>query len=173
MILELKIFPDPALQGKCGKVIAFSNTLITFVEHLKETLYTLPGLALAAPQVGFHQRIIALNMMKIEGKQKTLVLINPFIKKTCGRVAMEEGCLSVPEVFEDIMRPERIEVIGMNINKEEISFEADGLLARVLQHEIDHLDGILFWDHLPEKKRDKLKNKYLKSCSAKAAPISE
>jgi len=171
MILELKIFPAPILQGKCGKVTEFSNALITLVEHMKETLYTLPGLALAAPQVGFHQRIIALNMMKIEGKQKTLILINPSIKKTCGSVTMEEGCLSVPEIFDDIVRPERIEVMGMGINKEEVAFEADGLLARVLQHEIDHLDGILFWDHLPEKKRDKLKNKYLKSCSAKAASV--
>lgn len=163
MELDLKFFPDPFLSAKCKKVTDFSNDCLVRINQMKEALYSLPGLALAAPQVGFLDRIVILNMMKIQAKPEMLVLINPIIKISEGEVAFEEGCLSIPEIFEEITRPQRVEVAGMNTNGVEFIMEADNILARVIQHEIDHLDGLLFWDHLPEKKKNKLKKKYQKN----------
>lgn len=163
MKLDLKFFPDPVLSAKCEKVTDFSKDCLILIDQMKEALYSLPGLALAAPQVGVLGRIVILNMMKIQAKPEMLVLVNPIIKTSEGEVALEEGCLSIPEIFEEITRPKRVEVAGMDAGGVEFVMEADDILARVIQHEIDHLDGLLFWDHLPEKKKNKLKKKYQKN----------
>ncbi len=163
MVLTLKLFPDPILHAKCKEVTEVSEETLSRVREMKDTLYSMPGLALAAPQVGFQERIIVLNLMKINKQPEMLILMNPIINNSEGRITMEEGCLSIPEIFEEITRPEKIEIEGMDLDGQKVSMEADDNLARVLQHEIDHLDGILFWDHLSEKKRNKLIDKFLKS----------
>ena len=163
MVLTLKLFPDPILHTKCKEVTEISEEFLSCIKEMEDTLCSLPGLALAGPQLGFQERIILLNLMKINKKPEMLVLLNPIIKHSEGRINMEEGCLSIPEIFEEIIRPEKIEVEGVDLDGRTVSMEADDSLARVLLHEIDHLDGILFWDHLSEKKRNKLKDKFLKS----------
>jgi len=128
---------------------------------MEEYLYSLPGVAVAAPQLGLARRIILINMRKIHTGTKALILINPLVKDLEGEVLGEEGCLSVPGIFEEIPRARRVRVEGMDPGGGEVSLEAEEILARVLQHEIDHLNGRLFWDHLPERKRNKLRGKYL------------
>lgn len=163
MALELRFFPDSVLNTKCERVTELSEACLSWVSQMKETLYSVPGLALAAPQVGLPYRIIVLNMMKIQAKPEMFVLINPIINKIEGEIKLEEGCLSIPEIFEDITRPQKIEVTGMGLDGEEVFLEADDILARAIQHEIDHLDGVLFWDRLPGRKKKKLKDKYFKN----------
>ncbi len=163
MTLDLKIFPDPVLSSKCAKVTEFTKERLLRIQQMQDTLYAIPGLALAAPQVGILERIIVLNMRKIQGGEEMLALINPVINSSEGEVRHQEGCLSIPEIFEEVARHEKIVVEGIDLNGNNIFFDADDILARTIQHEIDHLDGILFWDRLPEKKRKKLKEKFFKS----------
>jgi peptide deformylase len=163
MALELRFFPDTVLSTKCERVTELSEACLSRISQMKETLYSVPGVALAAPQVGLSYRIIILNMMKIQAKPEMFVLINPIINKIEGEIKLEEGCLSIPEIFEEITRPQKIEVTGMGLDGGEVFLEADDILARAIQHEIDHLDGVLFWDRLPGKKKKKLKDKYFKN----------
>lgn len=144
MLLEIKKYPDPVLRKKTQEIKEVSEETRFLAENLAETMQKKDGLGLAAPQVGVSQRIIA-----VQGEKGVLIFLNPrIVSKSRKKEIMEEGCLSFPGVFLKIKRPKEVEVAAQNIQGQEVSVKAAGLLARVLQHEIDHLAGKLIIDRL-------------------------
>ena len=128
-----------------------------------ETMYAAPGIGLAAPQVGESRRLLVLDVSNAEEKFPLFVLINPEIVDSEGKTESEEGCLSVPNYVSKIRRYDKVLVRGLDRNGKETEIEADGLLSRVLQHEIDHLNGILFVDRLSRIKKEFFKKRYLRA----------
>jgi peptide deformylase len=129
---------------------------------MAETMYAAPGVGLAAPQVGVSERLIVLDVRNKEGATGLITLINPEIIEAEGRVVEEEGCLSLPGITENVARAERVLVRGHDLEEREREIEAEGLLAVALQHEIDHLEGILFIDRLSRLKRGIIQRKIRK-----------
>ncbi|HID93150.1 MAG TPA: peptide deformylase [bacterium (Candidatus Stahlbacteria)] len=148
-MLDLRIYPDPILRVKMLPVVNFDpDNLSPIVDKMAELMYNYKGIGIAAPQIGICQRICVFDIG--EGKQ---VLINPEIMESEGEDMLEEGCLSIPGIRINIKRAKSIVVRGYNIEGKEEEFKADGLLARVIQHEVDHLNGILVVDKLPPSDR--------------------
>jgi peptide deformylase len=129
---------------------------------MTETMYAAPGVGLAAPQVGVSERLIVLDVRNREGTTGLITLINPEIIEAEGRVVEEEGCLSLPGITENVVRAERVLVRGHDLDEREQEIEAEGLLAVALQHEIDHLEGILFIDRISRLKRGIIQRKMRK-----------
>ncbi|MDP8230843.1 MAG: peptide deformylase [Candidatus Gorgyraea atricola] len=152
--LEIKVYPDKVLRKKAASVRRVGDAERKLSRDMIETMGAANGVGLAAPQVGISKRIIVV--LDVEGSGQALVFINPKILKKKGRSRVCEGCLSVPDVTSDVVRPEFVTVEALNIDGEQIKMEAGGLLARIIQHEIDHLDGILFIDRIGILKRKKL-----------------
>ena len=146
---SIRIVGDPVLRQQAAEVTDIDGKLVKMVEDMFATLYAVPGLGLAAPQVGVQKRLFVYDMAA-DGRQDRKVLINPRITASDGEWWMEEGCLSVPGRYFEICRPKTIEVTGRDLDGNEVSFEADELLSRLIQHELDHLDGVLLLDHLDE-----------------------
>jgi len=163
---RLKIFtyPDAVLKQRAIEVTTFDDELKKLVSDMAETMYFAPGIGLAANQVGVLNRVIVIDAdFRDENKEKNLrVFVNPKITSFEGDTCYEEGCLSVPNVTEKVDRAKKVTVRAFDTNGKEFSVEAEDLLAVCLQHEIDHLDGILFIDHLSKLKRDFYKNKLKK-----------
>ncbi len=153
-------YPDPRLSIRAVPVTEVDLETRTLVADMFETMYAAPGIGLAATQVDVHKRILVMDIA--EERDEPLCLINPEILSAEGRISYEEGCLSVPGVFEAVSRAERIEVRALDKNGETQEFDAEGLLAICIQHEIDHLEGKLFVDYLSALKRDRLKKKMVK-----------
>ncbi|HWE06659.1 MAG TPA: peptide deformylase [Rhizomicrobium sp.] len=155
-------YPDPVLSARGENVTEFGPELGQFVEEMWASMYAAHGIGLAAPQVGVSKRITVIDASFKERPDEKLVLINPEIIKREGKQFEEEGCLSLPEIRDKVHRAARVTVRAQDVNGE--FFEADGeeLLARAIQHEIDHLDGILFIDRLSPLKRDLAKRKIRK-----------
>jgi peptide deformylase len=158
--LAILEYPDPRLRIRAQPVTEFDAELRRLVADMLETMYAAPGIGLAATQVNVHRRLLVVDVS--EERNAPLCLINPEILSAEGRVSYEEGCLSVPDVFETVDRAERIRVKAQNERGETIELEAEGLLAICIQHEMDHLEGKLFVDYLSTLKRDRLKKKALK-----------
>jgi peptide deformylase len=158
--LAILEYPDPRLRIRATPVAAIDDDVRTLLADMLETMYTAPGIGLAATQVDIHKRILVLDIS--EDRDEPHCLINPKLLSQEGSVSYEEGCLSVPGVFEAVDRAERIRVRAQNEHGELREFDADGLLAICIQHEIDHLDGKLFVDYLSTLKRDRLKKKAVK-----------
>ena len=158
--LAILEYPDPRLRIRATPVAAIDDDVRTLVADMLETMYTAPGIGLAATQVDIHKRILVLDIS--EDRDEPHCLINPELLSHEGSVSNEEGCLSVPGVFEPVDRAERIRVRAQDEHGELREFDADGLLAICIQHEIDHLDGKLFVDYLSPLKRDRLKKKAVK-----------
>jgi peptide deformylase len=158
--LAILEYPDPRLRIRATPVAAIDDDVRTLVADMLETMYTAPGIGLAATQVDIHKRILVLDIS--ENRDEPHCLINPKLLSQEGSVNYEEGCLSVPGVFEAVDRAERIRVRAQDEHGELREFDADGLLAICIQHEIDHLDGKLFVDYLSTLKRDRLKKKAAK-----------
>ena len=131
-------------------------------EDMAETMYAAPGVGLAAPQVGVSERLIVLDVRNREGTKRLITLINPVIIEAEGRVVEEEGCLSLPGITENVPRAERVLVKGHDLDEREQEIEAEGILAVALQHEIDHLEGILFIDRISRLKRGIIQRKMRK-----------
>jgi peptide deformylase len=129
---------------------------------MAETMYAAPGVGLAAPQVGVSERLIVLDVRNREGTKGLITLINPEIIEAEGQVVEEEGCLSLPWITENVPRAERVLVRGHDLDEREREIEAEGLLAVALQHEIDHLEGILFIDRISRLKRGIIQRKMRK-----------
>lgn len=146
-------YGSPMLRQKAEPVTLFDSELRAFVERMAETLYAENGLGLAAPQVGVPRRIAVVDLSFGEEVDSILSMVNPEILESEGECTMEEGCLSIPGVFEEVVRPERIRVRYLDLNGEAVETDADGFLARVMQHEIDHLEGVLFVDRIGAAKR--------------------
>jgi len=157
-ILEIKKFGDPVLRQKSSEVRKIDKRKKKLIVDMVQTMEKKDGIGLAAPQVGVLKRIIVVGAEA--GGDRVLVLINPKItKKSQETEILEEGCLSFPGIFLEIKRAKEIEAEGLDINGEKKTIEAKGVLARVLQHEIDHLDGILFFDYLSFWKKWKIRKK--------------
>ncbi len=160
-ILDILHYPDPRLRINAQPVPAVDDSVRQLVSDLFETMYAAPGIGLAATQVNVHRRVIVVDVS--ERHDQPWCLINPRITGTEGREQTEEGCLSVPGVFETVERAERIQVQALNAQGETINLAADGLLAVCIQHEIDHLEGKLFVDYLSILKRNRLRKKLEKA----------
>ena len=146
----IRIVGDPVLRQKAADVADIDGKVAAVVDGMTHALYEAAGLAVAAPQVGVLKRIFVYDMHEGEGPQ---VLINPSIGESSGEWVYEEGCLSVPGLAWEIVRPKVVHVTGIDLDGNEVSFEADELFGRMFQHEIDHLDGVLLLDRLDEDQR--------------------
>jgi peptide deformylase len=166
LLLEIRKFPDKVLREKATKVDNVDEEIKTLVENMFETMYEAPGIGLAAPQVGVLKRLFVVDETEGEDKTQQLVFINPEITEKNGEEVGEEGCLSVPGEYENVKRFALIKAKALDIKGEEFEIEAEGLLARAIQHELDHLDGKLFIDKLSSLKREMLKKRIKKKIAA-------
>lgn len=157
MLLEILHFPDARLREHARPIPEVDSEIRRMADNMLETMYDAPGIGLAATQVNLPRRIIVLDIS--DDKGAPLCLINPQIVSRDGLVQMEEGCLSVPGVFEPVARAERIRVAALDIDGKALTVDADGMLAVCIQHEIDHLDGRLFVDHLSSMKRNRIRKR--------------
>jgi len=163
-VRDIIIYPDPILRKKSEPVKEISETIHHLVEDMAETMCKARGVGLAAVQIGVLKRVIVINV----GEGLT-ALINPEIVESEGETRMEEGCLCLPGVLIEIDRKEKVKVKGLNEKGEEIVIEAEGLMARALQHEIDHLSGVLIVDKVSTIKRKLLPSKLRKEAKERAA----
>lgn len=145
----IRIIGDPVLRQQAAEVTDIDGSFVELVDDMFATMYAAPGIGLAAPQVGVQQRFFVFDLGDEEDPDRR-VLINPEITGSDGEWSFEEGCLSIPGKHFAILRPKVIEVTGRDLNGNEVSFEADELLSRLIQHELDHLNGVLMVDHLDE-----------------------
>ena len=162
--LQLRYYGDPVLRKRAEPVAEITDAEHQLAEQMLETLYaTGNGIGLAATQVGVLKRLIIIDIGEEDDEEyEPLVLFNPRLLSSEGEIVAEEGCLSIPDVTADVKRPESIVVEGINLQCEVVRIEADGLLARVLQHEIDHLNGVLFIDRIGGLRRRLLSDELLR-----------
>ncbi len=156
-LLHILTYPDPRLREKARPVDAVDAALGQLADDMLQTMYAAKGIGLAATQVGVPKRLVVMDLSA--ERDQPQVLINPRIIASDGAQVCEEGCLSVPEVFEEVERAQRVTLTYLDLNGEAQRVEADGLLAVCVQHEIDHLDGKLFVDYLSRLKQDRLRKK--------------
>ena len=169
-ILDILTYPNPELKKISRPVEVVDGNMVELIDNMFETMYAAPGIGLAAPQVGVLKRVIVLDIGERDGEQTaSLALVNPEIIASAGETTFEEGCLSVPEFTADVVRYAEVTVKGLNRSGEAVEIEAKGLLAIALQHEIDHLDGILFVDRLGIVKSDIFRRKFRKALKQKKA----
>jgi peptide deformylase len=155
--LEILHFPDPRLRQRALEVETVDDRVRQLVDDMFETMYQAPGIGLAATQVNVHERVIVIDVSR--DQDQPLVFINPEIIEREGVEEMDEGCLSVPGIYERVQRAERIKVRALDRDGKTFELETDGLLAVCIQHEIDHLDGKLFVDYLSQLKRQRIRKK--------------
>lgn len=159
--LEILHFPDARLRTRAEPITNVDSALGRLIDDMFETMYAAPGIGLAATQVNVHRRLLVVDVS--DNKDQPLVFINPEIIQRQGTEEMEEGCLSVPGVYDKVQRAERIRVRALDRKGQSFEMEAEGLLAVCIQHEIDHLDGKLFVDYLSNLKRQRIRKKLEKS----------
>lgn len=159
-LLPILRYPDPRLHKKAAQVDTVDDGIRKLVADMAETMYEAPGIGLAATQVDVHKRVIVIDVS--EDKSKLLAFINPEILAREGEQVCEEGCLSVPGVYEKVVRSERVVVRALDLQGATFTLEADGLLAVCIQHEVDHLDGKVFVEHLSRLKQGRIKARLAK-----------
>lgn len=162
MIYHVVKYGDPVLEKKTAPVTEFDAELEQLANDMFETMYASRGVGLAAPQVGLSRRLTVIDCSAGEDPTQRLVLVNPEILDKDGVQVGEEGCLSIPGFREDVTRAKRAKVRAQNLQGETFEVEGEDMLARALQHEIDHLEGILFLQHLSPLKRDLIRRKIRK-----------
>jgi len=169
-LLPIITLPDPRLRQISTLVESVDPALLTLLDDMLETMYAAPGVGLAAIQVAVAKRIVVIDTAKKEEPKSPLFLINPEIIWASEELSVyEEGCLSVPDYFEEVQRPARVRVRHLDRKGEAVEFDAEGLLATVVQHELDHLEGGLFIDHLSRLKRERVVKKFAKAARLDAA----
>lgn len=161
-LLEILVFGHPVLAKRAEEIKNIDGELCQLAQNMVHTMHAAPGIGLAAPQVNKSVRLITLDLSIGEEKREIIILANPEILDSQGESIMEEGCLSVPDINEKVVRPSHVVVKGVDLDENEKTFEAEGLLARVLCHEIDHLNGKLFIEHLSPLKKNLIKKKLRK-----------
>ncbi len=159
-LLPILRYPDPRLHKKAAPVERVDETIRKLIADMAETMYEAPGIGLAATQVDVHKRVVVIDVS--EDKSNLMAFINPEILGRSGEQACEEGCLSVPGIYEKVTRSERVKVRALDPQGEPFTLEAEGLLAVCIQHEIDHLDGKVFVEHLSQLKQGRIKAKLAK-----------
>ena len=170
--LDIIIAPDPRLKVKCKPVAKVDTKVARLMDDMLETMYAAPGIGLAAPQVGVAQRVIVLDVAREDEKPAPLRMANPeLIWVSDEDTTYNEGCLSLPEHYADVVRPKAIRVRYLDHQNEIRELEAEGLLATCIQHEMDHLDGILFVDHITALKRNIILRKLLKAKKSGALAV--
>jgi len=160
MIRRILTYPDPVLKKKSAPVAIINDKIRELARDMAETMYDAPGVGLAAPQIGVLQRVIVIDVSPKDEEPNLIVAINPEIIHASGESYEEEGCLSVPRYGANVRRHASVVVKAVNLEGEEMTWRAEGLLAVAFQHEIDHLDGILFVDHLSPLKKEIFRKKY-------------
>jgi peptide deformylase len=161
-ILEIKKYPEKVLKQKASPVTTFDQDLQALIDDMIETMYAAPGVGLAAPQVGESKRLAVIDISSKEEKIPLLVLVNPVIVDSEGVIEFEEGCLSIPEYTTIVKRAEKVLVRAQDRGGDAIEIEGTDLLAIALQHEIDHLEGILLIDRISPIKREFFKKRHKK-----------
>ena len=144
----IRVIGDPVLRVKATEITEITENLARLTQDMLSTMYSAPGIGLAAPQVGVQKRLFVYDWGSGPG-----ALINPEIKDADGEWVFEEGCLSIPGLSWELLRPKQVHIVGVDLEGKEVSFEADELESRLFQHEMDHLDGVLLVDHLDEDQR--------------------
>jgi peptide deformylase len=161
---DIRVIGDPVLKQRASDVTDIDGALVQLTERMLETMYDAPGLGLAAPQVGVRKRLFVYD---VDDEPK--VLVNPEIVESRGEWTYEEGCLSVPGLAWEIIRPKEVHLRGHDLDGNEVDIEADEILARLFQHELDHLDGVLLVEHLTDEQRAEAK-KALRDLMLHGAP---
>jgi peptide deformylase len=162
--------PDKRLRTASKPVAKIDDEVRTLVADMFDTMYDAPGVGLAAVQVGEPRRVVTIDATRGEEEKKPVALINPEILwKSDETTVHEEGCLSIPDYVDEVERAAKVKARFLDLDGNVVEVEADGLFARVLQHEIDHINGVLFIDHLSKLKRDRVKKKFAKAAKRDAA----
>jgi peptide deformylase len=166
-------YPDPRLRTHAQTMTAedFTPELATLIDDMFETMYAAPGIGLAATQVDFHKRLLVIDVSK--DRAEPLVFINPEILSREGVGTLEEGCLSVPGVFDEVVRAARVRVRALDRNGQPFERDCDDILSICVQHEMDHLDGKLFVDYLSDLKRERIRKKLEKDRKERSARLAE
>jgi peptide deformylase len=175
-VRDILIIPDKRLRLKSEPVKAVDKTLRALIDDMFETMYAAPGIGLAAIQIGEARRVVTMDLAKKDEPKQPQVFINPEVTWSSGEKAIyEEGCLSIPEYYEEVERPKSVKVKYLDLDLKPQEIEAEGLLATCLQHEIDHTNGVLFIDHISKLKRDMVVKKFKKAAkkSEGGKPLSE
>ena len=150
MSYSIRTFGDPVLKSKASEITKIDDKLVGLCDEMFDIMFKAPGIGLAAPQIGVQKRLFVYDIGDGEG-----VIINPEIVESDGEFMYEEGCLSIPGLYVEMLRPARIHVRGINLDGEEIEIEADDLLGRLIQHELDHLNGVLMFDRMsPDQRKE-------------------
>ncbi len=166
--LDILHYPDPRLRRVAKPVNEVTDEIRTLIDDMFETMYAAPGIGLAATQVNVTRRVVVIDVS--DDRSEPIALVNPEILEKEGVEVMQEGCLSVPDVYENVQRAERVKVRYIDRDGNTVEREADGLLAVCIQHEIDHLDGKLFVDYLSDLKRTRIRKKLEKQQRLGATP---
>ncbi|HUP94325.1 MAG TPA: peptide deformylase [Burkholderiales bacterium] len=159
-LLPILHYPDPRLHKVAAPVLAVDDRIRQLIRDMAETMYAAPGIGLAASQVDVHERLLIVDIS--EARNELQAFVNPQIIEASGEAECEEGCLSVPGIFEKVRRAERIKVRALNAQGEEFILDAEGTLAVCIQHEIDHLDGKVFVEYLSRLKQRRIVSKLKK-----------
>ena len=168
-ILPVIIAPDPRLKVTCPPIERVDDEVRRLMDDMLETMYRVPGIGLAAPQVGVHRRVIVVDATQKDEDPAPMKLANPELVWASDKLGIyEEGCLSLPEYYAEVTRPDRVRVRFLDYESEIREIEAEGVFATCIQHEMDHLDGILFVDHISSIKRGIILRKLAKAKRAEA-----
>jgi peptide deformylase len=166
MAYEIRTYGDPVLKSQASAITEINGKVARLVDDMFETLYDSDsGIALAAPQIGVQKQIVVWDI-----DEQPMALINPVVVESDGEWVYSEGCLSIPELYVDILRPNKVLVRGVDIDGNEVEIEAEELMGRMFQHEIDHLNGVLMFDRMTPDQRKEAMAEYRKLQEAPAAP---
>lgn len=161
--------PDPKLRLVSEPIVTVDDGTRALLDDMIETMYDAPGIGLAAIQLGLPQRLVVLDVARQDEPKQPLFLVNPeIVWSSKDRSVYEEGCLSIPDYYEEVERPQAVRLHFLDRNGQRCEMEADGLLATAVQHEIDHLNGVLFVDHISRLKRDRVLRKFIKAAKKAA-----
>ena len=163
---DIRVVPDPVLKQKSAPVAAVDDELRALMDDMLETMYAAPGIGLAAVQVGVPKRVIVMDLAREEPREPRYFVNPEIIWRSEDTLPHEEGCLSVPEIFDEVERPARVRLRYLDYHGQPVDEEAEGLYAVCIQHEMDHLEGVLFIDHLSRLKREQAVKKVKKQVRA-------